>query len=67
MKITIEVLDTRGLDLLANCILNGIHELVTTRDTAAQWGCGTMMIQDNIDRLQLMLPQVVDDEIREEK
>lgn len=67
MKITIEVLDNRGLDLLANCILNGIHELVTMRDNCAQWGCGTMKIQDNIDRLQNMLPQVADDEIRDEK
>jgi hypothetical protein len=37
------------------------------RDNCAQWGCGTMKIQDNIDRLQIMLPQVVDDEIRDEK
>lgn len=54
----IELLDNRDKDLLVESILRSIRELAELREKSAGWGCGTMSIQDKIDRLQRLLRDV---------
>lgn len=58
----IEIRDSRDKDLLCQSLLSSIRELAKMRDKSAEWGCGTMNIQDTIDRFQYLLKEVTEAE-----
>lgn len=59
---TIEIRDKRDKDLLTECVLNGIRDLVRLGDASEGWGCGTVTIQDAISRLQRILKEITEAE-----
>lgn len=58
----IEIRDNRDKEILAQSIISSISELAKMRDKSAEWGCGTMNIQDTIDRFQYLLKEVTEAE-----
>lgn len=58
----IELLDNRDQEILALAVCRSIRELADMREKSADWGCGTMNIQDTIDRLQRLLKEITEAE-----
>lgn len=59
---TIEIRDKRDKDLLTECVLNGIRDLVRLGDASEGWGCGTLTIQDAVTRLKRILGDITETE-----